>query len=618
MRRKTKGKIMKTKPLGLSAGLGLALIGLSLSPATANASPPPISGYTFQTVDYPGKDFNSETFLSQDTFISNSGLIVQQYTLPGDPVNYHSAVFDGNKWTVIDVPGAVHLGGCTNPNSQGQIVVGSAGTDGIWHLAIWQRGHFTFVPDLPPRYVIWSWCGINDRGQVTGALLDSETGDVLGYVWDVRDNDRDNDRDKDRDNDRDSHRYRLFAYPGSHMTFAYQTNNAGITVGTAMGSEDGLWHPFIFDGKQFATNIDLSRVGLLDAINNEGDIVGTKGLFAGDCVGWLLVNGTWSELVHPNALQTTPYSINDNHQIAGTYQAADGTVHGFIATPLEYTLETVDYPDKDLSDYMNQITFMNNSGLIVQQYVLPGSVNWHTAVFNGKEWTVIDVPGSVQTGCTNPNSRGQIALIYAGADKVFHLAIWQRGHFTLLPDLPGYAFSTVNGLNDRGQVSGAVTDSTGVLLGLVMDTDRDNHRDNDRDNDQYWVFAAPGSEGVTWVLMTNNSGITVGTSLQPDGFKPFIFDGKQFLDFDAPGVAVFNFINNEGDMVGGRGYFAGNAVGFLYVKGTWSDFNLANALQTTPWCITDKDQISGTYQAADGTCHGFIATPKHGPEHCPK
>jgi hypothetical protein len=268
-----------------------------------------------------------------------------------------------------------------------------------------------------------------------------------------------------------------------------------------------------------------------------------------------------------------------------------------------YKFTTVDAPDKDLTNpYL--WTYINDSGLIIQDYYDTAGV-MHTAALLSSGWTLIDVPGAADTGGTNPNSQGQVALTYWGADGIYHLAIWQRGHYTYIPDFwHGYVFEGANAINDLGQISAVVANSAGTELGFVGDS---RH---------HTVFGYPGSD-ITIAFMTSDFGITVGVYVDPDGTDAhgFVYDNGHLVTLDVPGYWVnAQAINNEGEIAGVyQGVYTddGSAPwhGFLLQQGKLTDFDVPEASQTTPWMITDNHKLAGAYQAADGTWHGFVATP---------
>ena len=271
-----------------------------------------------------------------------------------------------------------------------------------------------------------------------------------------------------------------------------------------------------------------------------------------------------------------------------------------------YRFTTVDAPGKDLSNY-NQLTWISNSGLVIQQYV-DAAGYYHVATLQNSEWTLIDVPGAANTGGTNPNSRGQVALSYWGDDWVMHLAIWEGGQYTYVPESAweGYTFWGAQGINDRGDVSACVGNADGSILhGWVGDSRR------------HTIFSYPDSD-YTIAFMTNNRGTTVGEYVDADGAgHGFIKDGDHFENLDYPGGrnAYGLSINNEGDIVGD--YVVGPAGhgtvhGFLLQRGRLTPFDVPGAVADSPYGVTENHAITGTYRASDGSVHGFIAIPVGG------
>ena len=272
------------------------------------------------------------------------------------------------------------------------------------------------------------------------------------------------------------------------------------------------------------------------------------------------------------------------------------------ASTQNYIFKTVDAPGKDLANSF-QPTWINDSGLIIQQYFDTDGF-MHAAALLSSGWTVIDVPGAINTGATRPNSQGQVALSYCGTDEIYHLAIWQRGHYTYIPDelFAGYVFESANDINDRGQITALVLDPAGIDLVWVGDSR--HHK----------AFGYPGS-ALTVAYMTSNFGITVGVYLDSDGlYQAFSYDGMHFTTIVVPGAqqAQANAINSEGDIVGLYMGSSGILVGFELQRGHLANVDVPNALQTDPWMVTDNHAIAGAYQAADGSWRGFVATPVGG------
>ncbi len=278
-----------------------------------------------------------------------------------------------------------------------------------------------------------------------------------------------------------------------------------------------------------------------------------------------------------------------------------------------YTVATVDVPfGVPGVDLAMMFLTINNAGVITAQYQVPpcfcpaGSPGffegWNAAILGRGEWTIINVPGSVKTGPTNPNQRGQVGLSYAFPDGVWHVAIWHRGALTNFPDVPGYPGGMiVNGLNDREQITGGVIDGAGIVHGFLGDAGA------------FTVFSFPAPGVIATVpFSTNNAGLTVGFYLLSDlSFHGFMYDGVEFANIVVPGGtdAMPSGINNGGQIVGSYVNSTGQFLGFLLDNGAFTDFQVPGASFTSPTSINDHGQISGTYGDSAGVAHGFVATP---------
>ena len=276
--------------------------------------------------------------------------------------------------------------------------------------------------------------------------------------------------------------------------------------------------------------------------------------------------------------------------------------------PHDYNFTTVDSPGLYQEvDNGNFVTWVNNSGLVSQQYIgIDG--NMHTAVLLEDGWKVIDVPGATNTAGTNANSQGQIALTYSGANGVTHLAIWEKGHYSYVnnPCPAEYTYGVAVGINDWGQVTSYVVDSNGVswaCLGNPIFPYRGA------------VFGFPDAVG-TIPIMTNDLGVTVGAYWDAQGVQHgFVHHmiGNIFTSVDFPGA--FNSwvqgINDEGIMNGSaQPNGSGNWAGFEIIGGHIEDWNVPGEVQTDLFVITNNLRVAGLYQSADGVWHGFVATPR--------
>lgn len=275
--------------------------------------------------------------------------------------------------------------------------------------------------------------------------------------------------------------------------------------------------------------------------------------------------------------------------------------------PHGYSFQTIDPPFGVAGvDMALQCLYVNDTGIVTAQYQAPAdSTSQHSAILRRGRWTNIDVPGAITTGVTQATRRGEVALTWAlRQDGPLLVGLFDRRGmrtFPELPDYPGGAFA--NGVNDLGQIAGAVIDSTGLAHGFVGD------------RDTYEVFDYPGAVGTTMPRNLNNHGSTVGYYFLPDGSgHGFWYRDGAFRAIDRPeSLGTFPLAVNNAGVIVGVFWSATDSAAFVLERGRFTDFRVPNATSTTPFFITDSGLISGTYTDANWVAHGFVATPaRHG------
>ena len=155
--------------------------------------------------------------------------------------------------------------------------------------------------------------------------------------------------------------------------------------------------------------------------------------------------------------------------------------------------------------------------------------------------------------------------------------------------LPGYVASVANGINNSGQIVGAVTDSSGhtqafLYSGGVMTS----------------LGTLPGYVGSVATAI-NDNGQIVGYAVDASGQKEeaFLYSGGVMTGLGAPPGytnSAATAINNRSQIVGSAPWVGG---GFLYSAGQMYDLNtlVANAPATLYWATGIND--SGQIVAAD-------------------
>lgn len=276
----------------------------------------------------------------------------------------------------------------------------------------------------------------------------------------------------------------------------------------------------------------------------------------------------------------------------------------------DYAFQTLDVPFGSPEVDLNmQFIWINDAGVVTAQYQLPTGGEWfenlHTAILQNGAWTVIDVPGAVGTGGTNPNNHGQVVLSYLLAgDDVWHAAVYGPGGLTPVPDIQDYpgGFSAC-GVNDFGQIAASVIDAHGVWHGFVGDAQ------------DYDVFDYPGAVYMQ-PNMVNNAGVCVGYYLLADGsYHSFRYDNGVISNSDMPPAIGTDptawSINNAGVILGNYINTDGRLTGYLQTGEEYAEFGVPGASYTLPNYINDRGQISGIYADADGVVHGFVANPPY-------
>jgi len=265
-------------------------------------------------------------------------------------------------------------------------------------------------------------------------------------------------------------------------------------------------------------------------------------------------------------------------------------------------------------------------------------------------FNTIEYPGAVFTDVRGINNTGRI-VGYASFDGVtFFSFTYHAGVFSPLPPLPGgpgALEAVAHGINDAGDVTGTLVDTTAPFIanGFILPAG----------SFVYMGFARPAWP-TTFARAISNSGLVVGYNDDGAGASAgFIFDPATFLftDITIPGslFTIAQSMNNAGQVVGsavmiggtqawlrepgglvtmfqiaGRptrargindvGLIAGftsiGAVntGFVGNSSGFQDLMVPGSDATFGESINNAGQVAGLFTTGGGTVtHGFIATP---------
>ncbi len=267
-------------------------------------------------------------------------------------------------------------------------------------------------------------------------------------------------------------------------------------------------------------------------------------------------------------------------------------------------------------------------------------------------YITVDVPGAAATIPTGINNAGAICGNYqtppSGATHGFILD--QAGRLTKF-DAPGAGFTYVSDMNDAGAVSGwwspdltgnvetgFLRNAAGVLTSITAADAADTNPVAVNDAGEmavttltepgpakaWFVDAAGNYNAITiaggtppYPQALNNNGLIVGsTTVAAYDQRAFLYDAATGASqtFQVPGATVSTVayaVNDAGEIAGSYtlGYRGGESShGFVRLaEGRIIHIDYPGSISTTVRGINAGGDLTGTYDDAQGTPHGFMA-----------
>ncbi|MGH3289988.1 MAG: hypothetical protein ACRDPD_35805 [Streptosporangiaceae bacterium] len=224
-------------------------------------------------------------------------------------------------------------------------------------------------------------------------------------------------------------------FPGSVQTQVTGLNNTGVTV--------GFW----------------------SSMNNANMVNDNHGFYA--------VNGHFRTADFPTGSPAAPpvdqlLGVNDSDVAVGFYTDANGNNHGY-----EYNVRDGRFSSVTESGVTSlTAAAINDRGDVAGFYTNPGSGNTDGFI-KVRNQTFIDlaVPGASSTMALGVNLRDEVVGTYtvgSGSSAVMHGFTWQAGRgFSTIDDPHGMGTTTINGVNDFGQLVGFYVDANGNTDGFL-------------------------------------------------------------------------------------------------------------------------------------------------------
>ena len=272
------------------------------------------------------------------------------------------------------------------------------------------------------------------------------------------------------------YRFSTIDYPDSELTELHGINAKGAIVGVYDDSA-GVGHAFVLRNGVFKT-LKLpksfnSELAIARGINARGDIVG---MFLDGSDGWtqgfLLSDGRFRRIEHPDALTTLVEEINNAGDITGSAFDEDSRIP-FIRKGGKF--HTVKFPPGTTDGAINAA---QDNGRVLVGWI--SGADFGTSAYirhkNG-EFELVGHPTDPAINCYG------FRYINQGGDIVGHFAVigpdeechppWRESHgfvlrdgeFTLI-DYPGIAITEPMGINDDGVIIGRYEDANGRVHGF--------------------------------------------------------------------------------------------------------------------------------------------------------
>jgi len=228
-------------------------------------------------------------------------------------------------------------------------------------------------------------------------------------------------------------------FPGSVQTQVTGLNNRGVTV--------GFW----------------------SSMNNANQM--------NDNHGFVDVNGQFRTADFPTGSPAAPpvdqlLGVNDNDVAVGFYTDANGNNHGY-----EYNIATHRYSTVTESGVSSLTAAAINDRGDVAGFYTAGDGNTDAFIkFGNQTFINLSVPGASSTMALGVSNSDEVVGTYtvgSGNSAVMHGFTWQPGRgFSTVDDPHGIGTTTINGVNDHGQLVGFYVDAAGNTDGFLATPQR--------------------------------------------------------------------------------------------------------------------------------------------------
>jgi len=249
-------------------------------------------------------------------------------------------------------------------------------------------------------------------------------------------------------------------------TDSYAVNASGAIAGDYLDAKS-VQHGMVLAGKKL-TSFDYKKCSSAIAaygINASGTVAGWCINSSGAQIGWTWSKGKFTDVNYPKGVGTEPTGINDKGNIVGLYFDANGVQHGFSKIGSKYA--SIDVKGETSAAAWG----INNKGQITVYAINTGG-GFDAFLKTGKTFKKINDPnaGSLGTVVHTPNNKGDIDGTYYDSSNLTHGWLLHAGKYYDVNDPNGPTASRADGLNDKLEIVGRYTPTSGANVGFKATT----------------------------------------------------------------------------------------------------------------------------------------------------
>jgi hypothetical protein len=266
-------------------------------------------------------------------------------------------------------------------------------------------------------------------------------------------------------------------------------NNDGVIAGYFGSGAKGhpnqgyeLFAPY-GHGNYQSENVPSSKQTQVTGLNDNGVTVGfwssqNKASLVDDNFGFYELGGQFSTVGFPTTNNASPQvdqllGVNDHDVAVGFYGNAQGNNRGYTYNILTHAFTRVLVPGAPVGKAGPSLTAaaINNNGDVAGFYAKSSSLTDAFLLLADGKFITLAVPGASMTQAFGVNDHDEVVGAYtvgSGNSAVTHGFTWRPGHgFTTVDDPHGTGTTTINGVNNAGDLVGFYTDSAGHTDGLL-------------------------------------------------------------------------------------------------------------------------------------------------------